>query len=452
MSDDGLYVVGNSGGNAFIWNSNSGQINIGQDDAVAVSSDGASVLGNMTNMSGQTVAGLWTQGTSWVELPGLGGSSGSSVATAYGMSGDAQVATGLGWVNAGTAGAFRWTPGGGTTQLPQSGPNSSRGNAVSDDGTLVGGWDEAGNGSRRAVYWDSAASQAQTFVAVSLTNPDGAGEVLGFSSNNTFVAGITEGEGFVWDATNGLTKTGALPSNDLFALGGAFSASDDGARVVGWYRVAFPFDNRATIWTPGGGLEELKVFLENNGATGVPALSFAYAISADGTKVLASGGGSWGIADLSGLGGVGTAYCFCANTAPCGNIGSLDSGCANSTGSGAILSGSGTASVSTDDLTFDCTQMPPNKPALIFAGTTSVNGGAGFVFGDGLRCAGGSVQRLGVMTSDSGGNASWGPGMIAAGGWSSGQTRFFQVWLRDPGGPCGGGFNLSNGLEVLLQP
>jgi hypothetical protein len=39
------------------------------------------------------------------------------------------------------------------------------------------------------------------------------------------------------------------------------------------------------------------------------------------------------------------------------------------------------------------------------------------------------------------------------GGWSSGQTKCFQVWYADPlGAPCGGGFNLSNGVEVSFTP
>lgn len=449
MSDDGQFVAGNEGGNAFLWSSGGSQVNIGADDAVAVSNDGTVVFGNLTNGGGNSVAARWTSGTGWVDLGGLGGMSGTSVSTAYGMSGDGNVGTGLGWINAGTAGAFNWTPGG-MTQLPQSGPNSSRGNAVSDDGTFIGGWDEAANGARRAVIWDGAL--AQTFVAISGTNPDGAGEVFGFSRNNTFVVGTTQGEGFVWDATDGLTKTGALPTTDPFALGGAFSASDDGTRVVGWYRVSFPFGNRATIWTPAGGLEELKVVLEANGAVGVPNLTFAFAISADGNRVLATDGFVWGIADLSGLDDFGTAYCFCDAGAPCGNLGAADEGCANSAGAGAILTASGSASAAADDLVLHCSQIPPNRPALAFAGTIQVNGGAGFLFGDGLRCAGGAVQRLGVQISDGSGVSTHGPGLGAMGGWSSGDTRDFQIWYRDPFGPCNGDFNLSHGLEIQILP
>jgi hypothetical protein len=37
------------------------------------------------------------------------------------------------------------------------------------------------------------------------------------------------------------------------------------------------------------------------------------------------------------------------------------------------------------------------------------------------------------------------------GGWISGDTRYFQTWYRDPsGGPCGAGFNLTNGMELTF--
>ena len=95
--------------------------------------------------------------------------------------------------------------------------------------------------------------------------------------------------------------------------------------------------------------------------------------------------------------------------------------------------------------------MLPGQPALLFVGDNAINGGDGQPFGDGLRCAGGNVVRLGVQVPDGGGDASWGPGLGGSGGWQSGDTRRFQAWYRDPvGGPCGTGFSLTNGIEVLF--
>ena len=152
---------------------------------------------------------------------------------------------------------------------------------------------------------------------------------------------------------------------------------------------------------------------------------------------------------------LGSPYCFGDGTGtacPCGNMGAPGEGCANSTGSGSILAASGSASIAADDLLLNAGQLPPNKPVLLFAGSTMINGGLGVVFGDGLRCAGGTLRRLGVRTSDALGAATWGPNIASASGWNSGDTRYFQVWNRDPGGPCNTQFNVSHGLGVTFTP
>ena len=448
MSADGSVVVGEDSG-GYIWTASGGQLSIGGDEALAVSSAGTVVLGNITDAAGSDVAGLWSQANGWVSLGGIGGSSGSSVSTAYAMSGDGNVATGLAWVNAGTAGAFRWSATGGMTALPQAGSGSSRGNAVSEDGGFIGGWEEAANGTRRAVIWDPAL--AQTFILVTPANATGAGEVWGFSENNQYVAGVTQGQGFVWDAANGRTLTGTLPSTDTFRTGEARAVSNDGKVVVGWYRVGFPFDVRATIWTPSDGIQELKSVLISNGATGVPNLRMASAISADGTKILAYDGSGWGIADL-GTGGTSGAYCFgdgAGVACPCGNSGASGAGCANSAGLGATLSRSGDASVSASTLSLDSTGLVPSQPGLYFQGNNAINSGAGNVFGDGLRCAGGSVIRLQVRVADAAGASATTVDIAIKGGVSVGDVRRYQLWYRDPiASPCGSGYNLTNGVEV----
>jgi hypothetical protein len=52
-----------------------------------------------------------------------------------------------------------------------------------------------------------------------------------------------------------------------------------------------------------------------------------------------------------------------------------------------------------------------------------------------------------------------GPGIVAksqsfavAGQIGSGETWNFQCWYRDPMGPCGGGFNVSEAMSALFTP
>lgn len=150
-----------------------------------------------------------------------------------------------------------------------------------------------------------------------------------------------------------------------------------------------------------------------------------------------------------------TPFCFgdgSGMACPCGNPGAGGEGCANSGGSGGVLATSGSVSASVDDLAFDATQLLAGQPALLFVGLNAIQGGDGAPFGDGLRCAGGSVVSLGTDVPDASGAAVWGPGLGATAGWSAGDERRFQVWYRDPSpaSPCGFLFNLTNGIEVTF--
>ncbi len=151
--------------------------------------------------------------------------------------------------------------------------------------------------------------------------------------------------------------------------------------------------------------------------------------------------------------GAGEGYCYGDGTGtgcPCGNTGGSGEGCANSTGSGAILVGTGSNSVLADDLSFTVLQALPGQGSLLFVANNQLSG---LLFGDGLRCAGGGLVRLGVRIPNGSGTATWAPGMGATGGWASGDTKNFQAWYRDPGSsPCANEFNTTNGVTVVFAP
>lgn len=151
----------------------------------------------------------------------------------------------------------------------------------------------------------------------------------------------------------------------------------------------------------------------------------------------------------------GTPYCDgdgSGTPCPCGNNAGANDGCMNSTGNGAELVPGGSPSLAADDLRFQVVDLPATQPVLLFAGLNAVNGGQGLPLADGLRCAGGAIQRIGVHTSSVQGEALWDPGVLGGHGWSSGTTVHFQAWYRDPNGPCGSGSNLTNGVAVSVQP
>jgi hypothetical protein len=154
-----------------------------------------------------------------------------------------------------------------------------------------------------------------------------------------------------------------------------------------------------------------------------------------------------------------TDFCFGdggGTACPCGNAGAAGHGCANSVNaSGARIDAAGVPSVAADSLVLTGSGMPDSS-ALYFQGTTRTNGGAGSVFGDGLRCAGGSVIRLGTKANAAGTSQypAAGDALISVrGAVAAGSVRTYQVWYRNAATFCTSDtFNLSNGVEVVWGP
>jgi len=150
------------------------------------------------------------------------------------------------------------------------------------------------------------------------------------------------------------------------------------------------------------------------------------------------------------VGGV-ASYCACTTQGPCGND-AAGVGCENSTGGGALLSAAGTTSVSSDDLVLEATGLPASQFGLIFAGDSET---VEAPFGDGYLCLGPPYARLPVRQASAGGVLTEGPGIVGSAPLLPPlgplTTIGFQCWYRDPGGPCGSGFNLSNGLIITFE-
>ncbi len=147
-------------------------------------------------------------------------------------------------------------------------------------------------------------------------------------------------------------------------------------------------------------------------------------------------------------GDVGTPFCVGsagAGVCPCGNFGSGGAGCANSTGNGALMTAAGDAVVGADSLVFTVVDAPANKPGLLFSGPSSM---ASVPLSDGLLCAGGNLDRIGVVFTDAAGSATSPWTVSVEEGLVGGEVRHYQFWYRDQVGPCNQGANTSNGLSI----
>jgi hypothetical protein len=142
---------------------------------------------------------------------------------------------------------------------------------------------------------------------------------------------------------------------------------------------------------------------------------------------------------------------------PCSNNGGFPaSGCPNSaTSQGASLYLNGQNFVSADTMSLGAVNMPATATCLFFQGTAAR--GHETLLADGLRCAGGSLVRLGAKVASSGMASYPGPSdeSISLRGHvpASGGYRYYQTWYRDPHGTCSAGtYNLTNGISVLWLP
>jgi hypothetical protein len=139
---------------------------------------------------------------------------------------------------------------------------------------------------------------------------------------------------------------------------------------------------------------------------------------------------------------VGDTFCFgddldpdVVTDCPCGNFGDPGHGCGNSVSTGgALLTATGT--ISPDWLNFTVVDIPPTSASIYLQGDFIL--AAGVVFGDGVRCAGGNLIRLGLKVDDDGdGSTSYGPDFFdtqvsVAGSVIAGNTYAYQTYYRNP--------------------
>jgi Tol biopolymer transport system component len=157
-----------------------------------------------------------------------------------------------------------------------------------------------------------------------------------------------------------------------------------------------------------------------------------------------------------------TPFCFGDGTqttaCPCANSGSAGRGCENSSASGgALLAIEGFAS-DPDTAALHASGLVPGALTIFLQGNAQLPGS---VFGDGVRCAGGTLKRLYVASAV--GDTANAPtsGSLPLGLQSAflgdpiahGTSRSYQAWYRDSdpnfcAAPAGNLWNVSNGVRV----
>lgn len=469
ISPDGKWVTGTWSTGTFAWNQQAGMntvVPLANNNGEPKITNGSTYgIGSYSNPANNLVTGArWDNLGNVQFLPGLAGQSGNSLSTAYGMNDDGTVIAGLGWINAGTAHAFRWTAAGGTVDLGSSLFASSRANGVSGNGTVIVGWD--GN-PRRAAIW---VGTTETVIGT----PGFSSEAWAANFDGTVVTGFHNNELLRWTQPTGVVQLGKLPGSVSNDIATGLDISADGGTIVGVNGTVLGTGFRALLWRQDLGLVDLKVYLEANGFASLLngwLLQQAYGVSADGRFICGSGRNPNGqlegfFLQLPGLdpliyvcdpGIAGTLACPCSNPASSSNR-----GCDNSAGTGgARLTSVGTALLQNDTLLLTTQDQRPTGTTIILQGTTL--NPTGTVFGQGIRCAAGTLKRLYVKTASGGSvtapeisdqtisqrSAALGDTIFP------GTDRAYLAYYRDPvvlgGCPASSTFNATNTGTITWQ-
>ena len=226
------------------------------------------------------------------------------------------------------------------------------------------------------------------------------------SSASDLVPGDTNGvsDTFLRDRQRGTTERVSVASDGTQGNGNCdgSSVSADGRYVA--------FASRASQLVPGDTNAHEDVFVRDRAATGFTSLC------------------------VPGVDGVRT--CPCSNPPGAGGR-----GCDNSAGTGgAVLSASGSAYLSSDELVFTTSGERLTALSTVWQGTARLGGG--LVFGQGVRCAGGTLKRLfsknavgGSITAPQfgAGDPSISARSAAKGDLIlAGESRYYFVSYRDP--------------------
>ncbi len=246
----------------------------------AVSSDGSTVVGGVSDGTMNALDGLMSLG-----LPA--GESPNGATAALGVSGDGSVVVGS-TLFSGSGQAFRWTSATGFVSLAGDLPGSgspSLATSVSDDGQIiVGGFTD---GERRAFRWTASGGGIDLG---DLPGGDMDSIANAVSADGDWVVG-TASSAFLWSEATGMVGIG-FPSP---AETTPFAVTDLGRAVVGRSDVIAE-STEAFVWTDSRGIEQLQGVLTSRFGLG-PQLTDWILFSA--TDISADGRFITGTTDIS---------------------------------------------------------------------------------------------------------------------------------------------------------
>jgi len=291
VSKNGEYIVGSNYPNPpFLWSEATGRINVGtiEGEGYSVSNNGI-VVGRFRDTS-LTVGGTpvlragYFASDQWYGfegIPGVPPLDDHDFTHAYGINSEGNKVVGMVWHPDWRVEACYWSiPDTGIGLLGQTGGFNSRANVISNEGSIIAGWDGVQNGpDRRAFYWDPAPHYMGAFDPTYVV-----GECRGMNSDGSVIVGGSVWP-FVWTETTGMQHV--VADTSLYWSGQALGISDNGIMVG--YVDPGGFAYQSFIKIPGwSDIVYLRDYMTDSlGITGFAGWYFPFAdgISADGNKI-----------------------------------------------------------------------------------------------------------------------------------------------------------------------
>lgn len=256
----------------------------------SISADGTTIVANTVDTLGFSNPVIMRESEGWIpqlmEIPPIFERCDSFRASAYDVNGDGTMVTGLLWDSC-TAKTFLWTEETGMQDL-----GTTRGSTISQDGTVIGGFDQS---QRRPAYWPIEGNIG--LGAVLLHHEEDYGEVFDITTNGQILVGTGLPYGFdpiltgyqafryeMGDTNFTLLGTMSGSPNDISKA--TYIADND---VIIGTSGPTSISVKTFIWTPMIGMTSMKQYLIDAGVTELTNahnLTWPKAFSEDGSTFI----------------------------------------------------------------------------------------------------------------------------------------------------------------------
>jgi hypothetical protein len=217
----------------------------------------------------------------WTALGNLGETVDDTTSAGFYISGDGNTVVGNSWADPSNgngytvyAHGFAWNQTEGTIDLGSLYANenrSTRGNAVSADGSVIVGYQDI-NGPWKSAVWRKNPAGGYFPNEFLLVDPNGSatdeynqlGECSAITADGNWIGGegsySNGNQPWIWSQSTGLINLGDMLDGGI-GFGRVSGISPDGSIVIGWFEQDWGMPTIPFIWTPADGIQNFRDYV-----------------------------------------------------------------------------------------------------------------------------------------------------------------------------------------------